>query len=250
MASRSDADLIALLAEQVRFLQNSATAFDSDHEDEAKRLATTLRVLLHDTATSHSVLEQLGVKTKMAYADTAQPINSASLAETPGLVIFKVSPEGGRYVPALERLAPSRVKIPIAFEPWWNNTVSKFSDLTLSRRDYVLVAANKEGGAHVDQKLDKRYEALRNSEMAVYYETDAEDNIIREEPFEGNLFLAAVRQIAYEVIRTIEEQLNLQASDRGSLFKSDRIVLIPLGTGRNDPCPCGSGRKYKKCHGG
>jgi len=36
---------------------------------------------------------------------------------------------------------------------------------------------------------------------------------------------------------------------------------IPLGTlrepivregakvGRNDPCPCGSGRKYKKCHG-
>jgi preprotein translocase subunit SecA len=19
--------------------------------------------------------------------------------------------------------------------------------------------------------------------------------------------------------------------------------------GRNDPCPCGSGRKYKKCHG-
>ena len=20
-------------------------------------------------------------------------------------------------------------------------------------------------------------------------------------------------------------------------------------TGRNDPCPCGSGKKYKKCHG-
>lgn len=20
-------------------------------------------------------------------------------------------------------------------------------------------------------------------------------------------------------------------------------------TGRNDPCPCGSGRKFKKCHG-
>ncbi|MDW5376487.1 SEC-C metal-binding domain-containing protein [Halomonas sp. HP20-15] len=20
--------------------------------------------------------------------------------------------------------------------------------------------------------------------------------------------------------------------------------------GRNDPCPCGSGKKYKKCHGG
>jgi hypothetical protein len=21
-------------------------------------------------------------------------------------------------------------------------------------------------------------------------------------------------------------------------------------TGRNDPCPCGSGKKFKKCHGG
>jgi preprotein translocase subunit SecA len=21
------------------------------------------------------------------------------------------------------------------------------------------------------------------------------------------------------------------------------------GTGRNDPCPCGSGKKFKKCHG-
>jgi preprotein translocase subunit SecA len=29
---------------------------------------------------------------------------------------------------------------------------------------------------------------------------------------------------------------------------------MPQGTavatvGRNDPCPCGSGKKYKKCHG-
>ncbi len=25
--------------------------------------------------------------------------------------------------------------------------------------------------------------------------------------------------------------------------------LAPNGTGRNDPCPCGSGKKYKRCHG-
>jgi uncharacterized protein YecA (UPF0149 family) len=22
-----------------------------------------------------------------------------------------------------------------------------------------------------------------------------------------------------------------------------------VGVGRNDPCPCGSGKKFKKCHG-
>jgi uncharacterized protein YecA (UPF0149 family) len=24
---------------------------------------------------------------------------------------------------------------------------------------------------------------------------------------------------------------------------------VPGRIGRNDPCPCGSGKKYKKCHG-
>ncbi|MBN2566267.1 MAG: SEC-C domain-containing protein, partial [Candidatus Eisenbacteria bacterium] len=26
-----------------------------------------------------------------------------------------------------------------------------------------------------------------------------------------------------------------------------RVVVEKVG--RNDPCPCGSGKKYKKCHG-
>lgn len=28
-------------------------------------------------------------------------------------------------------------------------------------------------------------------------------------------------------------------------------VAVPVAkVGRNDPCPCGSGKKYKQCHGG
>ena len=34
---------------------------------------------------------------------------------------------------------------------------------------------------------------------------------------------------------------------------SDTISAAPIEkkekVGRNDPCPCGSGKKYKKCHG-
>jgi preprotein translocase subunit SecA len=26
-------------------------------------------------------------------------------------------------------------------------------------------------------------------------------------------------------------------------------VVAGQKVGRNDPCPCGSGKKYKKCHG-
>ena len=29
----------------------------------------------------------------------------------------------------------------------------------------------------------------------------------------------------------------------------DGVLLEPIKFGRNEPCPCGSGAKYKKCHG-
>ncbi len=31
--------------------------------------------------------------------------------------------------------------------------------------------------------------------------------------------------------------------------KDEEWVKILSNTGRNDPCPCGSGKKFKKCHG-
>jgi len=38
---------------------------------------------------------------------------------------------------------------------------------------------------------------------------------------------------------------------RGSFCKPDATTpAIPKTTPRNAPCPCGSGRKYKRCHGG
>jgi hypothetical protein len=30
----------------------------------------------------------------------------------------------------------------------------------------------------------------------------------------------------------------------------DEPVVVPAKVGRNDPCPCGSGKKFKKCCGG
>jgi hypothetical protein len=35
----------------------------------------------------------------------------------------------------------------------------------------------------------------------------------------------------------------------GRVFPFGAQVLPPSEPGRNDPCPCGSGKKYKKCHG-
>ena len=44
----------------------------------------------------------------------------------------------------------------------------------------------------------------------------------------------------------------LTAERRKELYKtekSSRTVVKPPKVGRNDPCPCGSGKKYKKCCG-
>ncbi len=35
----------------------------------------------------------------------------------------------------------------------------------------------------------------------------------------------------------------------GSANGSNKQVIKNDKVGRNDPCPCGSGKKYKKCHG-
>ena len=35
----------------------------------------------------------------------------------------------------------------------------------------------------------------------------------------------------------------------GGDFRVDTVKTTGPKVGRNDPCPCGSGKKYKKCHG-
>ncbi|NNF12650.1 MAG: hypothetical protein HKN72_05485 [Gemmatimonadetes bacterium] len=39
------------------------------------------------------------------------------------------------------------------------------------------------------------------------------------------------------------------ATNRGEAERKQTPVTVEDEPGRNDPCPCGSGKKYKKCHG-
>jgi uncharacterized protein len=43
--------------------------------------------------------------------------------------------------------------------------------------------------------------------------------------------------------RLAEEVMAMSASEEGNLKSKF------ANAGRNDPCPCGSGLKFKKCHG-
>ncbi len=49
---------------------------------------------------------------------------------------------------------------------------------------------------------------------------------------------------AWDVILSEEKRQEIATA-----FKRSRTVVKEKGPGRNDPCPCGSGKKYKKCCG-
>ena len=53
--------------------------------------------------------------------------------------------------------------------------------------------------------------------------------------------------IIHRVNGKIVERVNLQSGEVRKSSKSRRRRPTPGRIGRNDPCPCGSGRKYKKC---
>ena len=45
------------------------------------------------------------------------------------------------------------------------------------------------------------------------------------------------------------ERKRLGAMSKAARFFSSKGWKPVAKVGRNEPCPCGSGRKYKKCHG-
>ena len=143
----TSADLQVHLDEQLGFLERSAAAFDQGYEDEAKRLAVTLRVLLHETTQSHSLLGQLG-RRQGAFVDTALPAHTGNLMTHGGLVFVAMGPPETRYVAMLDDV-PIATSAP--FDQWWDTPVFIDRDgSSLTRKQLILIAANQDGGAHID----------------------------------------------------------------------------------------------------
>jgi hypothetical protein len=206
VANKDRASLLENLAESMQFLIASAISFDNGYEAEAKRLAVTLRVLLHDTDHSSSLLGLLEVKEKMRFTNTGAPIEPDNVLPTLGLVMMMPVRGTPSYVAPLGNLPPPSVRAPADFSAWWNNDVTKDKDKNLwSRKSFILTLANKEGGAHVDPSLNNKYETLvhRNG---LAWQRNSPDGL---QPLLGSPAAAAVRQIAYEVLDTLRRYSHL-----------------------------------------
>ncbi|MFH1140294.1 MAG: hypothetical protein V1724_01180, partial [Chloroflexota bacterium] len=200
-------------------------------EDEAKRLATTIRVLVHDTKSMRSLLGQLNMKDSIQIHSTAHPFNPMNLLPHQGLVMMRVEAAEGAgaavtftllgedepyadapldkprakmtYIPRCsgpEGSGPKPTKSP--FNKWWGEVVIKDKDgRRFTRRDLVLGLADKEGGTHVDPTLDKEYAMLSRFNSQGWRVNTW--GIVQ--PPDNSLVAASVRQIAYEVLLSIEQ---------------------------------------------
>jgi hypothetical protein len=184
----SQKELEVHLKEQISFLEASANSFDTGMEEEAKRLAVTIRILVHETPLSHSLLVQMGKNLK--FLDTSSDLDSNNILAHGGLITILTEPHQIRYVAMLDKLPSNKAKM-IDFDSWWNKPV--FVDRRgrkLTRKDLILTAANQDGGAHVDPSLDETYANLsRNGlDLIVDHGTGAK---VLDKPER-----AAIRQLA------------------------------------------------------
>lgn len=203
---QSKSELETHLIEQLEFLQRSAKHYDLGAESEAKRMAATIRVLLHDTSSSHSLLDQLKMK-KIGFLDSSVPYDEKSNEYHFGLISVELSFDGkmhlvGKNLPLLDNPKKTFKTKKKFFADWWNQTVIVDSHKNkFSRRMLILSIANTDGGAHVDPKLDAEYKALsRENSMGLSVGTNGSDT-----PILG-VELASVRQIAYEIIVSIKDR--------------------------------------------
>ncbi len=184
------------LEKQIGFLERSCAAFDAGAEDEAIRIATVIRVLIHQTKSSTSLLKHLNATTinLMSTCEGAGPNTVMCM----GMGVVGIHGDGRTtYKPNLGDVPYIEF---VQVSKWWDAVTFVSGETRLSRRNIVLSAANKDGGAHVDHALDAAYAELTTAGFAgSVYHSSAESS--KETKLEGS-HLVALRQMAYELLHS------------------------------------------------
>lgn len=194
------------LRRQLDFLERSCAAFDRGCEDEAVRVAVSIRVLIHETGNSTSLLAHLG-RRDIQLLSTCLDIVAKS--QDPWLKGTRRMFNGmGQYVPGQAppyqpKLGNSYSHYFLPVDSWWKQPVFILDpDTRVTRKDVVLTAADKDGGAHVDNKLTPDYERLLASGDLGYLVT-RDENEETHTPITGHHYVA-LRQMGHELLNSPE----------------------------------------------
>lgn len=188
-------DFLSQIRRHIGFLERSCASYDEGHFEEALRIATSLRVLFHDTRSSTSLLTHLGIKSSVLVLSTFQlgyRKNKETGTFTASIPVFLDKLGGSR--PAISRSQRHEF---ISVSEWWSEIIAFMHD-KLSRKDIVLAAANKDGGVHVDARPDKKTQNLIKGFWTIKREVCGK---VIEQRLDKD-HLSFLRQFAYEVLNS------------------------------------------------
>jgi preprotein translocase subunit SecA len=114
----------------------------------------------------------------------------------------------------------------------------------------------------VDSKWMDHIDAMDHLRQGIHLRAYGGNDPLREYQFEGhNMFLSMIERIEEEITMYIMRAQVQTAPKREAVAEGQAVdakaeegpkkpkTRSATAVGRNDPCPCGSGKKYKLCHG-
>lgn len=224
---RTKGELLQETYRQLKFLKQECACYDAGDWDYGRQIAVKLRVLLHDTGMSHSVLRQLTEQfvfnrpdfldlstvkgdlpkqgqTRFVRCSLCQYMLDHRPDSPAVLTAQPLRPEAGKHYPLR------------AFPFWWEKLriIAVDERNFFSRKEVVEVLANTDGGAHVDPEILEKL-ALLNRRKALPL------RICVALPGGGQKeYTAQIDQILGAAVRTIAEE---------TLFVFERDVLPRCG---------------------
>ncbi len=181
-----------------------------------------------------------------AETDEAKKSAAAALKKLPRNELFNtVSDLIKKNIDAKIALFPEREKVDImkalylqAVDSLWKDALTSLDALKegIGLRGYAqvnpLIEYQKEAyGLFINMQFRMKEEAL-NSISTVQF----------DESMNAGDILAGAGLLSDNIVLTHDE-INFEAGDK------QKPIVKPKKIGRNEPCPCGSGKKYKNCHG-
>lgn len=192
-------DFEAQLTKQLGFVQRSCEMFDSGTIDEGIRIATALRVIFHSTNSSTSILAHLE-KEDITLLTTVR--NEVGQRDAFALIEMTWTVGEGNAFKSRPKLDTGITSRFISFTEWWQQEAIINSGKRITRRDLILSAANKDGGAHVDEFLDENYfKITEGMGMAIQLVSTEDRPLVETQPLR-EVHLASLRQIGFEVLNS------------------------------------------------
>lgn len=186
------------LQRQLRLIDTACRNYDVGLHESALQIAVAVRVLIHKTGLSNALLNQLSLRNSIKLLSTFPVIEPDK--NLPSNVLTATITFGGPLGP--DGVKPDLGGSPyehhyLSVDDWWNEVVHEFRQ-KYSRKDIVLLAANEDGGAHVDPNPNAKVANLRESVGTLTTITAGGEQKLEL----TNSHFHLIRQFGYEILNS------------------------------------------------